>query len=93
MLLLIQGNKEKDVKKRAHELRGILLPMSGEKGLEVLGPAPAPIPRIKKKYRWQILIKAPGHRLLAEAFSRSRKALKGTSKLSVSIDVDPLSAL
>src|SRR5262249_24672297 len=38
---------------------------SGPRGVRLLGPAPAPITRIKGKTRWQLLLKGPTHASLA----------------------------
>ncbi len=64
---------------------------SGCNGVQVLGPAPAPIERIKDRWRWHILIKAPE----AEAAEKAVRILaemkpRGTR---VMIDVDPMSLL
>ncbi|MDY6904684.1 MAG: primosomal protein N' [Thermodesulfobacteriota bacterium] len=60
--------------------------------VEVLGPVEAPIPRLAGRYRWQILIKAPGANLLKQFISRlinenGAAIKKGNARLVV--DVDP----
>jgi primosomal protein N' (replication factor Y) len=58
----------------------------------VLGPIEAEVPRIAGKYRWQILLKAPGAGML-QRFSRrllaEQNALFGRSGVAVALDVDP----
>lgn len=59
-------------------------------GVRLLGPAPAPIARIKGKTRWQLVLKAPTHAALAgplDAIERELPALP--SGVRVAIDVDP----
>ncbi|MGH9804369.1 MAG: replication restart helicase PriA, partial [Candidatus Acidiferrales bacterium] len=63
--------------------------------LRVLGPAPAPIARLKRDYRFQFLLKSPDRRALQEllraavAFAREKQISPG----ALVIDVDPLSLL
>ena len=66
------------------------LPPSAESGVRLLGPAPAPIPRLRGRTRWQLLLKAPRHTLLApllDQLERDLDALPGSVR--VVIDVDP----
>ena len=59
----------------------------------VLGPAPAPIERVRGRYRWQLLVRAatPAHvRALARAAAQQARAARERD-LRVIIDVDPYS--
>ncbi len=64
------------------------------KGVEVLGPAPAPWSKVKGQYRWQLLIKSASSRRAREA---ARYAFKGTEgkfpSIKIAADVDPLRLL
>ncbi len=62
--------------------------------LRLLGPAPAPISRLKGKTRWQFLVKGPTSRSLvpvAQVLEEVSRTFSRTIKISV--DVDPLSLL
>ena len=61
-------------------------------GFRVLGPAPAPIGRLRGQYRVQLFLKGPRRREMREALLA---ALDGRAELKrrVVIDVDPLSML
>ncbi|MEK7397578.1 MAG: primosomal protein N', partial [Candidatus Poribacteria bacterium] len=64
--------------------------------LEILGPAPAPLARIKNFYRWNILLKSadPEHikGLIKMAFAKLPSQItKGD--VAVAIDMDPMSVL
>ena len=64
--------------------------------LEILGPVPAPIVRIKGRYRWQMLLKGDNNRILHEAASLIREAEKVLSKgrgVQIVLDVDPVDML
>jgi primosomal protein N' (replication factor Y) len=59
-------------------------------GVRLLGPAPAPISRIKGKTRWQLLLKAPTHSALTPLVLEVERALVDVpSTVKVVIDVDP----
>jgi primosomal protein N' (replication factor Y) len=64
--------------------------------IQVLGPAEAPIPKLKGKYRFQILIKSKGaellHHFLRAVEGPSRNILRG-SGVGLTIDVDPYQML
>lgn len=59
-------------------------------GVRLLGPALAPIARIRGKTRWQILLKGPTHAALAPLLARLEEKLEEVpSSVKVVIDVDP----
>lgn len=60
--------------------------------IEVLGPAPAPLSRIKGRYRWQIVIKGPRRSelrdIIRECLDALRK-LRPAFKPVVNVDINP----
>lgn len=59
-------------------------------GVRLLGPAPAPISRIKGKTRWQLVVKGPTHAAIAGPLDAIERALdEVSSTVKVIIDVDP----
>lgn len=59
-------------------------------GVRLLGPAPAPIARIKGKTRWQLLLKGPTHVALEGPLAAAEAALvEIPATVKVVIDVDP----
>ncbi len=66
-----------------------------DSGLRVLGPAPAPISRIKGEHRFQILIKARSRARARETldFATSQVLASGYNPRSISIEVDPISLM
>ncbi|WP_426732959.1 replication restart helicase PriA [Myxococcus faecalis] len=59
-------------------------------GVRLLGPAVAPIARIRGKTRWQLLLKGPTHVALAPLLARVETALADVpSAVKVVLDVDP----
>jgi primosomal protein N' (replication factor Y) len=63
--------------------------------LRIMGPAEAPVPRLKNEYRYQFLIKSAGRKPLNELLRRIRSfALERKwGATALVIDVDPLSLM
>lgn len=99
--LRLQGNKSQATvtmaQRMGQEITAILKkwPIRG-KEIQVLGPAEAPLSRLKGKYRWQILLKCGKavllHYLLEEVQGFSRRMLR-SSGVNMIIDVDPYQML
>jgi primosomal protein N' (replication factor Y) (superfamily II helicase) len=63
-------------------------------GVRLLGPAPAPIARIKGRSRWQLLLKGPTHASLAPLLGLAEAQLgELPHSVRVVIDVDPSAML
>ena len=74
------------------EATALAAELRGKGGFEVLGPAPAPIARVKGEHRVQIFLKGthrPGMREALQAAIQKRPALQRRT----TIDVDPLTVL
>jgi len=71
-----------------------LLGPSGE-GIRILGPAEAPVPRLKNEYRYQILVKALSRPRLNELLHALRRhaAEQKWPATALVVDVDPMSLL
>jgi primosomal protein N' (replication factor Y) len=65
------------------------------KGLRILGPAAAPIAKLKKEHRFQFLLKSPKRSLLAKVLSGAMTylELKEIPETAVLVDMDPLSLM
>ena len=59
----------------------------------VAGPAPAPLARAKGEYRYQIILRAPLTKLMAEPLRKVLKDFKWPDKVAFSVDVDALSLM
>jgi len=83
----------REVAERLGDRMAELLPRAG-RGVRLLGPAPAPIARIKGKSRWQLLLKGPTHAALAPLAARVEAELADLPRtVKVVIDVDPAAML
>jgi primosomal protein N' (replication factor Y) len=91
--LRIEGKEEKDVHAAAQELGAKAMRLCKKKSQpEVLGPAPAPLVRLRDKYRYQILVKGReleslhimGHRL-----QKGITLFNNAGKVKIAVDIDP----
>jgi len=60
-----------------------------------LGPAPAPLARLRNEYRFQVLIKARSRRGAREALdiAMDRTVKAGVNPYSIAIEVDPINLM
>lgn len=86
-----RGKIEKKVEDGARKVKRFIAPEYTGNGLELLGPAPAPLAKVKDQYRWQLLIKSNNYeqlRKMLTALCNEEKALK-LGQVRMDIDVDP----
>jgi primosomal protein N' (replication factor Y) len=85
---------EKQAKILATALRGRLSKSSKLRAsVEILGPAPAPIYKLRNRYRWQTLLKAKQVSALQELALVARELLPRSRAIRLHIDVDPYNML
>jgi primosomal protein N' (replication factor Y) (superfamily II helicase) len=91
--VLVRSEKKEMAMRMSTEL-GFLLNPPPEK-LRVMGPAEAPVPRLKNEYRYQFLIKAASRKSLNELLQKIRNfALEHRwGATALVIDVDPLTLM
>jgi primosomal protein N' (replication factor Y) len=91
--VLVRSQKQEEALELSTALGRLLDP--APEGLKVLGPAEAPVPKLKTEFRYQLLIKAVNRKRLNETlrevqrFTRERK----WSTTALVIDVDPLTLM
>ena len=87
--VVVRGKTFTDAMDAAHDLADAA---RGAKGFAILGPAPAPLTKLRGEHRAQFFLKGTNRRVMREALqlavARHPKLMK-----RVSIDVDPLSML
>lgn len=65
------------------------------KGLRVLGPASAPLARLKREHRFQFLLKSPKRALLGKILAGAlvHAEVRGIPQTAILVDVDPINLL
>lgn len=86
----LRGRNEERVIKAAHDLAGDLNATVSGKSIEVVGPAPEFISKIKGQFRWNMLLKGKSPEEICGLIDGSLGRLKGRSGLIITVDVDPI---
>jgi primosomal protein N' (replication factor Y) len=95
-MVRLEGTDSAAVERIANAAAAAIGAADSAKLLAVLGPAPAPIEKIAQRYRWQIMIKAPGWSQLRDPLTAMRAHTLPRAEatgVSLSIDIDPVHML
>ena len=90
--VLVRDTKIENAIRWSRQLSAFLTPQES-RGVKVLGPAAAPLARLKREYRFQFILKAPKRAQLTRAVSEllAFSEEKEIPQKAVLVDVDPLS--
>ena len=91
-LFRIDSLKEKQGRSFAKDIAQKAIDLSAQ-GINILGPSPAPLMKIKNRYRFQILIKGKNSQLLDDFLKALLSKIKKKAFAQVKVDRDPLSML
>lgn len=93
--LLVHGPDLSRVRSDSVELRKQLDLVNQDRRSRILGPAPAPLARLKGEHRFQLLIKSRSRRHLREVADAGLKAAadSGINLRSVNLEIDPVSIM
>jgi len=95
-MVRIEGAEPQIVRRAAEAVAKSLAQDSTPEGIRVLGPAPAPIERIKQRYRWQVMIKSRELKPMRAAIAAMRAAVGPSAErddIYLAIDIDPVRML
>ena len=90
--ILVRDRKIENAIRWSRSLAAYFAPFE-ERGVKVLGPAAAPLARLRQEYRYQFLLKSPRRSALSQALSGTLDfcAKKEIPETSIIVDVDPTS--
>jgi primosomal protein N' (replication factor Y) (superfamily II helicase) len=86
--LILIGDNENELEKEAFKFKVFI---ENKIDGKVLGPVSAPIFRLKKKYRIRLLIRGPKSLKLQNSLAKIIPNYKFSSRIKLSVDVDPIS--
>jgi primosomal protein N' (replication factor Y) len=92
---LHEAGTQEEAVRAAEWVRGLLRARRVE-GVEVVGPAPCPIDRIRGRWRWHLLLRSESSKLLGEVaryLHERYEVPKGKQDLRLAIDRDPVALL
>jgi primosomal protein N' (replication factor Y) (superfamily II helicase) len=90
--VIVRDRKVENAIRWSRALAGCLAPYE-QHGVKVLGPAAAPLARLRREYRFQFVLKSPHRAMLGKALAAALDfcASKEIPATSVIVDVDPTS--
>ena len=95
--ILLRGIEEKTVIENAHQLFNVFtrFQVGLFADIEIRGPAPAPLSKIKNRYRWHFLILHINHYSLLDFLKKSLADYTSLNQKTVdlTIDIDPINTL
>jgi len=98
--VVLRGKIDQEVKEKAAEIakkltesiktanEPLLVGLRKDK-IGVLGPAPAPIIKVKDNYRWHLIVKADSFKNLSTILKSIENENRNSKKVQMMIDVDP----
>lgn len=104
MIRIILSFRNKDIAQRivrniSGRIRRITSPLSSigqgriRDGVEILGPSPAPIEKIRNLRRWHLILKGKNSKSLRQTASMVIDKIKDIKEVRIDIDVDPINML
>jgi primosomal protein N' (replication factor Y) len=93
--LLVHGPDQNRVRSEAIELRKQMDLANKERACRILGPAPAPLARLKGEFRMQLLVKSRNRRHLRNVVDNALAAAanQGLNLRVVNLEIDPVSLM
>ena len=70
--------------------REIKMKLNKINGIEILGPVDSPLLKIRKNYRSRLLIRFSNQTLMQKRITNLLNKLKISSKIKLTVDVDPV---
>lgn len=86
--LIVSGKNETTVRKTAQHLASRAPFISG---VEILGPVPAPLTRLRNKYRYRLLVKTHRDKKIQNILSTWLARCSVPSSVTLKVDIDPYS--
>jgi primosomal protein N' (replication factor Y) len=86
--ITLRARKEENVVKSAEKLAELL--RKKLKDPDMIGPAPAPMPKLRGYYRWNVLIKAKDRLGIVKELRKALHGFRKGSGVFMAVDVDPM---
>ncbi len=90
--IIVSAPREADAQATARTVAERLAPLLPE-GATILGPSPAPLAKLKRAYRWHVLVKAPATTALSQAVRGAVTGARRTGESTIAVDIDPADLL
>ncbi len=91
--IMFRGKKELAVEEQANEFRKLLKPHLTAGDVELIGPAPLPIYRLRGHFRWHLMLRGKEIDSMQSAIRAALENLKRKTGVFQAIDTDPVTIL
>jgi primosomal protein N' (replication factor Y) len=88
--LISTAEESPRARQRAHAVAAALKSVV-PKEVELIGPAAAPLSKLKTLYRWHVVVRAPVDSPLSAWVRQSLSQLPVSDRIRIAVDIDPLS--
>jgi primosomal protein N' (replication factor Y) len=94
-LLLTRHNDANRAYEVAQQVRHALVESDTDRSCRILGPAPAPLARLRNEFRFHVLVKSRSRKQMRGVIDRALSALEtaGNDLRHVSLEIDPVSMM
>ena len=93
MVRIVLNFRTRDMAKKIVRDVSAMVHNTSDRGMDILGPSPAPIEKIRNLWRWHLIIKGRNSKTLRNKASEIIRMLKEIENVKAYVDVDPLSLL
>lgn len=98
MIRIILSFRNKDVIENAikdisEKLKTVIEKPSLSTSIEILGPAPAPIEKLRNLWRWHLILKGKNSKTLRHKALKISEAIKDIKGIKINVDVDPINLM
>ncbi|MCJ7751392.1 MAG: primosomal protein N', partial [Armatimonadetes bacterium] len=90
--LIVTAEQERDASERAEAIADALRRAAEGRPVDVLGPAPAPLAKLRDRHRWHLMVKGEQGEA-REIVRRVVADLGDQGQGTLSVDVDPVSLM
>ncbi len=91
--IMFRGRKESAVQQQALQFRKSIEPFLNKSEIELIGPAPLPIYRLRGHFRWHLMLRGKEMDLMQSAIRAALEDLKKKTGVFQAIDADPVTIL
>jgi primosomal protein N' (replication factor Y) len=90
--VILRGPQEEAVREHAQAVSLLLREVAeaGGSDVRILGPAPAPVAKLKANYRYHIQLAAPRLESIQDLWREGSRKLSATKEVEYQVDVDPI---
>ncbi len=87
---LVRASFPRDFEEGQELMTRLAQALRGVPGVRVLGPAPAPLPMLRDRRRFNCLLKAQDWPSIRQSYAQALRALSGATRLRLQLDLDPV---